>query len=167
MLGGNKQIDIPLNTIWLATGNNASLTRDMIGRTCHCRINTPLERPDQRTDFKYPDLLNYVKKHRKRLSIAALSIPAAYIKAGRPAQQLGGWGGFEGWSDLVRSSLVWAGLPDPDTRTTLAEQADDDSDSLRQLMDGWAEIGKPATVAEAIRASDNEDLHPLLHPSDM
>ena len=64
------------------------------------------------------------------------------------------WGGFENWSDLVRNSLVWAGLPDPDTRETLAEQADDDAVTLRQLMDGWAELGRPCTVRGAIELVD-------------
>lgn len=150
ILGVNKHVDLPLSLVWLATANNASLTVDMIGRTCHSRLNTALERPDQRTDFRHADLPSYAKSHRAKLAIAALSIPAAYIKAGRPDQHLPGWGGFEGWSDLVRSSLVWAGQPDPDTRTALAEQADDDTAILRQLMDGWQELGFPATVATAL-----------------
>jgi hypothetical protein len=154
LLGTNKHVDIPLSFVWLATSNNATLTQDMIGRTCHCRLNTPLERPDQRTDFRYADLLGHVKENRAELAVAALSIPAAYIRAGRPKQNLKGWGGFEGWSDLVRSSLVWAGLADPDTRTTLAEQADDETATLQQLLDGWEEIGFPATVATALSCAD-------------
>ena len=154
ILGGNRQIDLPLNLVWLGTANNATLTTDMIGRTCHVRLDTDCERPDLRSGFKYPDLIGHVKDHRRELAIAALSIPAGYIKVGRPEVKLSAWGGFENWSDLVRKSLVWAGLPDPDARETLAEQADDDTAVLRQLMNGWAELGCPTTVGRAIELVD-------------
>jgi putative DNA primase/helicase len=154
LLGGNRQVDLPLTLVWLATVNNAMLTGDMIGRTVQCRLETTLEHPGQRTGFKHPNLAGYVLEHRRALAVAALSIPAGYIRAGCPDQHLPAWGGFEGWSNLVRSSLVWAGLADPDTRTTLAEQADDDTAQLSQLMDGWAELGAPMTVGNAIDAAD-------------
>ena len=150
ILGINRQVDLPLDLIWLGTANNATLTSDMVRRTCHIRLETTCERPDLRTGFTHPDLLDYVKTHRRDLAIAALSIPAMYLAADRPKQDVPPWGGFEGWSDLVRSSLVWAGLPDPDTREKLAAQADDDTEQLRCLMDGWEELGGEATVAEAI-----------------
>ena len=61
------------------------------------------------------------------------------------------WGTFEGWSDLIRNSLVWAGLPDPqETQSELAEQADEETNTLRELMIGWKELGDESTVAEAI-----------------
>jgi hypothetical protein len=154
ILGANRQVDLSLNIVWLGTANNIKLSTDMIGRTCHVRLDTDCERPDLRSDFKYPDLLAYVEDHRRELVIAALSIPAGYIKAGRPEVKLPEWGGFTNWSDLVRKSLVWAGLPDPDNRTTLAEQADDETDILRQLMDGWEELGSPATVNTALELVD-------------
>ena len=164
LLGGNKQIDLALNWVWAATANNCQLSQDMVGRTLHIRLETPEERPELRSGFKYSDLLDYVKTNRAALAIAALSIPARYIAAGRPAQDLPAWGGFEGWSNLVRASLVWAGLPDPgETRAALAEQADDESATLRQLMDGWAQLGFPASVTTALECIATSDKYPLLH----
>jgi hypothetical protein len=152
ILGVNKHVELPLSLVWMATINNAVVTADMVGRCVHIRFETDCERPDMRSGFKYPDLLGYVRENRRRLVMAALSIPAHFLKA-NPTISLSGWGGFEGWSKLVRASLVWAGLPDPDTRETLA-QAEDDTALLRQLMDAWEELGGPATVAEAIKAVD-------------
>ena len=103
----------------------------MVGRTCQVQLKTDLEQPGFRSDFKYPKLLKHIKDHRPSLVMAALSIPAAYMAAGSKDQKLSAFGGFEPWSDLVRGSLVWAGLPDPDTRENLAEQADDERDELR------------------------------------
>ena len=50
----------------------------------------------------------------------------------------------------MRGSIVWAGLIDPDTRETLAEQSDDETEVLRRLMDGWGELGA-CTVASAVK----------------
>ena len=153
ILGLNRHVDLPLNLVWLGTSNNATLSKDMIGRTVHVRLESNLERPDLRNDFRRPDLLAYAKEHRRELVVAALSIPVQYIRAGRPDQHLPAWGGFQEWSDLVRGSIVWAGLPDPDTRESLAEQADDETDQLRLLLDGWEQVGE-AKVSEAIAKID-------------
>ncbi len=73
------------------------------------------------------------------------------------------WGGFEGWSNLVRNALVWAGLPDPgETRELLVAQADEETVLLRQLLDAWSELDRPVTVAEAINIAEAGDA-PLLH----
>ena len=152
LLGLNERVDLPVTTVCIGTGNNCSLTSDMVGRTCHVRLKTDLEQPGFRTGFKHPDLLGYIEKNRPSLVIAALSIPAAYIAAGKPDQKLSAFGGFEGWSDLVRSSLVWAKLPDPDTRENLADQADDEMEQLRALMEGWSQFGCPKTVSDACNA---------------
>jgi hypothetical protein len=150
LLGRNGDIDIPLMTTWLGTGNNISITHDMTERLCYGRLETPYENPAQRTGFKYPNLLAHVKEHRRELVTASISIPARYILAGRPAVKLAAWGGFEAWSDLVRGSLVWSGLADPGAnREELASEADDENALLRQLMAGWTELGSTSTIAQA------------------
>jgi putative DNA primase/helicase len=152
ILTTNQSIDVPLQLVWLGTSNNATLTPDMPRRVCHVRLDSDHENPSERTGFKYPDLLGYVKENRRQLAMAALSIPARFIEAGRPDQGLTPWGGFEDWSSLVRNSIVWASLPDPGkTREMLAEQTDESASQLEQLIEGWEQLGEPTTVAEAIR----------------
>ena len=94
-------------------------------------------------------------KNIAQLAIAALSIPAQYIKAGRPDMKLPAWGGFQDWSNLVRSSIVWAGLPDLDMRESLKESADDEHHLLQQLIDGFIEINCAVTVGNAIEIADS------------
>ena len=141
LLGINRKVDLPLNIIWLGTSNNAVLTGDMVNRTLHIRLETECERPDERSGFRHPDLLAYVREHRRELVVAALSIPAKYIEAGRPDMHLPPWGGYQGWSDLIRNAVVWAGLSDPkETREQLADQADEEGATLRELIDAWKEL---------------------------
>jgi hypothetical protein len=160
LLGVNRDIDLPIHHITMATGNNCQLTPDMVRRTLYSRLESPEEDPSKRTGFKHNPLLGFIHDTRKRLLMACLSIPYHYIKANRPDQKLPPWGEpFQQWSDLVRNALVWAGLPDPDTRKTLATQVDDDSGLLAAIMEAWP---GPATVAEAISKAEVGEAPALL-----
>jgi putative DNA primase/helicase len=94
------------------------------------------------------------------LVTAALTILRGYCAAGRPDQRLPAWGSFEAWSDLVRSTIVWAGLPDPGaTRQELASTADTEAELLRLLIAGWKEIdpgGYGTTVSAALKRLDDD-----------
>ena len=126
---------MPLTTCWFMTGNNVSLGGDTIRRSMHCRLESKLERPEERPDFQHGNLLAWLTGQRARLVVSALTILRGYVVAGRPKRKLTPWGSFEGWSDLVRQAVVWAGQPDPGkTRRQLAETADDEVTALRRLL---------------------------------
>jgi hypothetical protein len=154
LLGENRDVDLPLNFVLMGTGNNCTLTRAAVRRTCAIELRTDLEEPESRTGFKHPELLDWVKENRRELVIAALTLPYHYIAAGRPKVKMEAWGSFEGWSGLIRASLVYAGLPDPDMRKTLAAESDEDTSLLSRLMDAWDELGGIATVGDAITAAN-------------
>jgi hypothetical protein len=109
----------------------------MVGRLLMCKLHTSEENPGARASFRHPDLLAYIKQHRRKLTMAALSIPYHYICTGRPKQPISSWGGFSGWNELVRAAIVWAGLPDCDTRTQVAQESDEETSLLRQLLENW------------------------------
>lgn len=114
-LGKSEAPTYPNATIWCGTGNNIQVRGDMCRRTLVIGLESLEEHPERRplTQFKYKNLLNYVKANRIALLSAALTIVRAYIVAGKPDQNIGSLGSFEGWSDTVRSTLVWLGMPDP------------------------------------------------------
>jgi hypothetical protein len=141
ILGRSEIVEMPLVTTWAATGNNVVLMADTSRRVCHIRLESKLENPEQREDFQHANLLAWVRKERPRLLTAALTILFAYCRNGRPNQGLKPWGSFEGWSDLVRQALVWAGVPDPgETREDLTRSSDREAAALRALIEGWPDI---------------------------
>jgi hypothetical protein len=154
LLGHNRQVCVPLWACWYATGNNVAVGADTARRVCHIRLETPAERPEERTDFRHPDLLAWVSANRPRLLAAALTVLRGYVVAGRPDQHLTPWGSFEGWSGLVRSTVVWAGLPDPaQTRRLLQDRADVSAGALAALLALWDRIdteGRGVTTAQVI-----------------
>jgi len=148
---------IPLSTIWFATGNNLVFTGDTPRRTLPIRLQSHLEKPEERKGFRHPDLLTWVREERTRLAVAALTILRGYLTAGRPDMKLKAWGSFEEWSRLVRHAVVWCGLKDPGaTRLDLTEDSDGQLQLLRLLMTGWAQADpqrKGMTAGDAVNRS--------------
>lgn len=172
ILGKSEKVNLPMLTIWYATGNNIVLKGDTARRCLHIRLDSDMEKPEDRSNFKYPDLLGFVHKRRAELVIAALTLLRGYCAAGRPDVGLNAWGSFEGWSALVRNTLVWAGMADPaDTRADL-EPSDSEAAAHADLLAGWEELNarilpsqKGCTVAqalEALRRDEHEKSFPRL-----
>ncbi len=155
VLGVNRSTAaVPLNATWYATGNNIEYNGDTIRRVVPIRIESDLEKPEERTGFRHQNLLAWIRQDRGRLIAAALTILRAYHVAGRPDQRLTTWGSYEAWSAAVREPIVWAGLVDPaDAREELAEQSDREAGALRALLAGWEEIAGDdgMTIAEVFR----------------
>lgn len=112
-LGGNQMTpELPLRVTWFATGNNVILKGDMPRRVLHIRLESMEESPEERTGFRHPDLLGWVRENRGRLVVAALSVLRGYVAAGRPDMKLRPWGSYEGWSALVRSATTHRSIGD-------------------------------------------------------
>jgi putative DNA primase/helicase len=70
---------------------------------------------------------------------AALTICRAYFVAGRPdrAPRLAS---FEGWSDTVRSALMWLGKDDPVKSMEDARAEDPERIELSDMLEAWAAV---------------------------
>lgn len=166
VLGGSESYSGPLLTTWIATANNVQLTTDMVRRTAHIRLATDLERPEERTGFALPELELYVRAHRPRLVAAALTILRGWHVAGRPKTDLPTWGSYEGWSAIVRQSLVWAGLTDPGiSRSQLRAVADTGTETHAELLEALLGVvlpGSRLTTGELlVKARDSDRGRPL------
>jgi hypothetical protein len=165
LLGINRMGEAPLYMTWYATGNNVSIAADTARRVYHVRLESPLERPEERRGFRHPNLLRWVGRNRPRLLAAALTILRAYFVAGKPDLALPPWGSFEGWSAVVRNSLVWASLPDPaQTRQQLQDHADAMAEAMGMLLSAWEQLdrdGYGMTTADLIeRVKDHRGTEP-------
>jgi hypothetical protein len=145
--------ELPLLTVFYATGNNMILRGDMQRRVIPCRLETQEEKPEERGDFKYPHLLEHVRIHRPRLVNDALTILRAFATAGRPQAALPSFGSYEGWSRWIRQAVFWVMGVDPCATREKIRAADPALSNLAVLLEGWAELpgGKTGlSVAEAL-----------------
>ncbi len=157
-LGTNKIITIQLPMTWYISGNNVIVGADTSRRICHIRLESPEERPELRHGFKYPNLIDHVRRHRTELLVDVLTILRGYHLAGHPRAQISEWGSYEEWSNLVRQAIVWCGLPDPgETREQLVEHSDREAGALRDLIGGWEELDEDCTGLTASQAIEKLD----------
>jgi putative DNA primase/helicase len=112
VLGQTLLLNVPWIAIILGSGNNLSMTEDMARRVLVSRLESPLENPEDRTDFVHDDLPAWVAAERPKLVAAALTILRAYFCVGCPPAGCPRWGSFEAWSRLVPHALVFAGGAD-------------------------------------------------------
>lgn len=137
VLGSSKTFDGDVLTQWFVTGNNVGFRKkDTIRRCVHVRIEAKTATPEERTSFAHSPLLDWVQSERPRLVRAALTILRAHALADWYNPCASQWGSFEGWSDRVRSALVWLGCDDPaDTRLDLNATADTEGTALVVLLE--------------------------------
>ncbi len=151
ILGRSELVELPLRPCWYCTGNNIAFRADTARRVCHIRLESPEENPEERRDFKHPDLKVYVIRNRDGLLGAALTILRGWFAFGKPDMNLKPWGSFEGWSTVIRNAIVWAGLPDPgSTRTELRAASDTEAQALAAILEGIDYVGRN----EGITVSD-------------
>jgi hypothetical protein len=139
--------DLDLITVFYCTGNNPSLCGDVVRRIIPCRLESPMERPEERDDFTikscqcgcYGDLIAHVKRARGRLVVSTLTILRAYILAGKPAQALKPID-FPAWSGLIRNAVFWATGIDPAAGRKDLSDSDPDRQSCATLAAGWLEV---------------------------
>ena len=109
VLGASDDITVPWILTTIVTGNNMTMTEDMLRRSLMCRIEPKEEDPTDRNNFAHPDLLDWVRAERPRLLVAALTILRAYACKGFPDAGLGVMQSFNAWSRLVPSAIYFAG----------------------------------------------------------
>ncbi|VTU00305.1 Bifunctional DNA Primase/polymerase OS=Myxococcus stipitatus (strain DSM 14675 / JCM 12634 / Mx s8) GN=MYSTI_01949 PE=4 SV=1 [Gemmataceae bacterium] len=163
LLGGNRVFDGPLNVVWYGTGNNCELRADTSRRTCHVRMESTDERPEERGGFRYPKLREHLKRHRNALLSAALTVLRAWVAAGRPRHGLPPWGSYESWSEVVREAVAFAGQPDPGlTRVALQTSADRNALAMGALLRGLTRLDpdrRGQTVSDIVElAKSNPDV---------
>lgn len=140
-LGSNKDIDVVLNCVWFGTGNNVEYAGDISRRIARIRMVSKDQHPEARANFKYPKLLEHIAASRETLIVDCLTVLRAYVVASKPEQKLNAWGGFSGWSSLVRAAIVWAGMVDP---YSLDDSQDMDAESLaiESLIHAWERVAR-------------------------
>jgi hypothetical protein len=106
-----EMLELPNHALWLMTGNNVKLDRDLIRRFVRCRLDPGDERPWLRpaTIFRHPRIMQWVSETRIQLVWAALVLCQAWIARGCPAGSKT-LGSYESWSAVMGGILQTAGI---------------------------------------------------------
>jgi len=110
ILGASEMARLPIRCLWIATGNNPEFSNEMARRLVRIRLDPHEERPWQRTGFRRPDLMTWVRANRPRLVAACLTLCQAWIAVGKPRGSRS-IGSFENWAHVIGGVLDVAGIP--------------------------------------------------------
>lgn len=152
-LGRLQSLVLPARCVWFVSGNNLQFVGDLPRRTLRCRLDSPLEDPEDREGFKHGKgdlLLALVERRRKMLVTQCLIILRAHALEERPSSG-DTWGSFESWSRVIADPIRWIGLADPmHARVAQDESADDQRLHAHALISVLVSIGKPVTARELV-----------------
>jgi len=109
ILGASEMARLPIRCLWIATGNNPEFSNEMARRLVRIRLDPHEERPWQRTGFRHPDLMTWVRANRPRLVAACLTLCQAWIAVGKPRGSRS-IGSFENWAHVIGGVLDVAGI---------------------------------------------------------
>lgn len=162
VLGRTEVRRLPWSAVIMASGNNIQLGEDTIRRVLVARLESPLENPEDRTDFRHPHLFQWILSERPRLVVAALTILRAFARFGGHQHDGPAWGSFEAWSRLVPGAIVFAGGADPmGARPSLDTHASDSARALALVIEHLPRLdpmGRGLTARELVK---------LLYPEKM
>jgi len=110
LLGKNDNVQLPVRSVWVATGNNLRVSGDMPRRCYTVRQDANTERPWTRTGFRHADLEQYALAHRGRLLASAFTLIRAWFAAGKPKADVPAFGSFQEWAGTVGGVIAYAGI---------------------------------------------------------
>jgi putative DNA primase/helicase len=134
VLGQSAMPSCECHTMVFATGNNIGFRGDMVRRGLVCDLEALDERPELRKFDN--DALESASLQRADCLAATFTIIRAYLAAGAPAV-CGPLGSYSAWSKMVRSPLVWLGMPDPVVSMETTRAEDPVLAEMREFFDLW------------------------------
>ena len=136
-LGSSRTLTLPNHACWLATANNPEVSLEIGRRSVDIRLDAGVERPWDRTGFKHDPLEEWAIEKRPGLVWAALTLIAAWIKAGRPSGSVV-MGSYESYCRVMGGILDVAGIEGfLENRDRVFEQADTEIPEWTGLCESW------------------------------
>lgn len=153
----SKQLSLPAKTIWVLTGNNITLSGDLVRRAVPCHLDAKTDQPWKRDGFRHPELLRWVRESRGRLVQALLTLARAWVGAGcpGPAEGTPQLGSFEEWRAKVGGVLAVAGVPGfLAGLDSFYGQADEEAAEWVAFLAAWHDVfaERPVGVQEIVKA---------------
>ena len=140
-LGTSRNLTFnPRNFVIVGTANNVTMTAELANRTLPVRLNAGVERPDQRTGFRHPDVKDYLLYNLPRLRNSALSLVHHWLEQGKPpASELPqGLRRYPAWQRQTAAILEAAGLTDFAANTVeFEDRAITDAEAAQRPFVQW------------------------------
>ena len=151
-LGANREVKIPIRTIWGITANNIKMSQELARRSLWIRLDANVEKPWERTEFKHTNLMGWARANRNHLVTAALTFIRAWIDRGMPLYDKRTKGSYESWAGVMGGILEAVGIPGfLENENELYERVVSKTDMLGDFIRAWAaKFGSADTSAHEL-----------------
>jgi hypothetical protein len=154
-LGSSTQVKLPINHVWLFSGNNIDPSDELARRMIPINIMPDVARPELRTNFYHTDLVKWTRQHRADLIWALSIFIKNWVAKGMPDGSKK-FGSFENWARVTGGILEAAGvggfLDNLSSWRSLSTSSNQDDN---EVMEGlFKEIG----INKAFKSSELFDL---------
>jgi hypothetical protein len=159
-LGVSRDVVIHIRCVWMGSGNNIELSKELDRRTTSIRLKTPIENPSERTGFwcetqgGHPTLEAWAAAHQKDLLRACLILCRHWFVEDKPAGKYT-MGSYEEYARVMGGILDCAGIPDFLGNRT--KKAGKDRESLR-----WGALVEAWHAAREKLVTSTADLHTII-----
>lgn len=160
LLGESRMLTLPNRALWVATGNNPTLSDELARRSIRIRLDTHEEMPWKRTGFRHPNIRKWAREWRGKLVQAALVLVQAWIAEDKPQCERP-LGSFEEWVGVIGGVLEVAGVPGfLDNLDDLYARTNAERNAWTELVMAWvAAFGRePKRVSELNELCERREL---------
>jgi len=170
-LGVSENLKLSTRSLFLVTGNNLTVIKDLCRRVIVSTIDHGTEKPSKLA-FPFNPVAR-VRENWLKYRAAGLTILSAYIAAGSPRITGDSVGSFEVWDSTIRQCVLWLNqyefamtdnsMPELGDPIKLLEQSyvnDPELERLEQFLSEWYRTyqDREKTVAELLRDADHHVL---------
>lgn len=165
LLGQNKDLVVPIRTLWCGTLNNPILSSEVFRRSVRIRLNANVENPSNRPDtaFRHHPFVSWVRENRGKLVSAFVAI--AKNGVGQPTGSKPAFGSYESWVNALMPILEFNSYPDflQNIEQDRCSSLDSRSESLHELVDAWARKfqGQDAAFRDLLEIANGIDGLPV------
>jgi putative DNA primase/helicase len=151
-LGETQMLALPNHALWIATGNNPMLSREIARRAVRVRLDAGSATPWTGRTYRHANLARWTDAHRRELVGAALGLVQAWVDAGQPEPERS-LGSFESWARVVGGIVTHAGFGGFLGGDTMDVAVDPEEAEWAALVAAWAEeLGEQKVPANAVFA---------------
>ncbi len=140
-LGASKTLELEHNAVLVANGNAVRTSDEIARRSVPIVLDPNMERPQERTGFRHPNLLQWVKEHRPELVRAVAILVRHWLALGKPTPtkvRVKALGSFEGFYDVVGGILEAAGVPGfLENLDVLQAEGNEEGREWREFVGSW------------------------------
>ena len=149
MLGFSKDLNLPQDAVWIATGNNIQIGGDIARRAYWIKLDAEMPRPWLRDEFKHPNITGWIHENHALILRHLVTIVRAWVLAGSKPGSVH-LGSFEEWAQTLSGILEFAEVKGfMGNATEMYDKADQGVQEWDRFLEQWQTLHQDHSITAA------------------